>query len=165
MITIENAFANAAVNQKEDNAPVNSAAAAVAAATPTSEPTFTITESQLKELMAAVAAQAVGSQAATPVPANVPMVTSPRQATKPEVCAAHRILTLLDRALSNVIVGTRDHVIVPGNIYLVDQATPEILALLAAGYLIAASGAGRVSSYFARRAADAAARSFALTRR
>jgi hypothetical protein len=162
---MKTAFVNAGVNQTEGNAPVNPAAAAVAAAPPTSEPTFTITESQLRELMAAVAAQAVGSQAATPTPSSVSMVSGPRQATRPEACTAHRLLSLLDRAISNVIVGTRDHVVVPGNLYVVDKATPEVLAVVAASSIIAASGARKVSDYFARLAENAASKSSALTRR
>jgi hypothetical protein len=160
---MKTAVVNAAVNPKEGNAPINPTAAPDAAATPTSEPTFT--ESQLREIMATLTAQALGSQGTAPAPAGAPTAAEPRQATKPEACAAHKLLTLLERTTSKVIVGTRDHVVVPGNLYVVDKATPEVLAVVAAGSIIAASGAKKVSDYFARLAESLAAKSAAFTRR
>jgi hypothetical protein len=140
-----------------NNAPVNPAATPETAATPAPEPTFTFTERQLREMMATVAAETLASQPTTPAPAGMSLVAGPRQATNPEACAAHKVLTLLERVTSTAIVNTRDHILVPGNLYLLDEAVPQALAIVATGSTIAASGASKASSYFARLAERAAA--------
>lgn len=128
----------------------------------TPESTLTLTESELRQIMSEVARQAIGEVMAQPFVPVTPVQAGPRQATKPETCAAHKFLSVLDQGLSKVIVGTRDHVIVPMNIWTVDKAAPQGLAVVAAGSVIAASGAKKISSYFARLAESAAAKSLAL---
>jgi hypothetical protein len=134
---------------------------------PVAPATVTITPESLTAMIQAATQAAVEglmAQAQTSAlvadPVTVP-VTGPRQATKPEACSTHRLLTLLDRAISTAIVGARDHVVVPGNLFLVDRATPEVLAVVAAGCLVAASGAGRLSTYLSRLAENVATKSLA----
>jgi hypothetical protein len=163
MNSMKSAFVNAGVSVKEHDASANPAAASATAATPAPEPTFTLTESQLRELMALTAARDLGPQAATPAPTGGSRAAESLGATRPESCAAYRLLSVLERVTSKVIVGTRDGVVVPANIYLVDEAGPQALALVAAGCMIAASGAGRISTYFTRLAENAAAKSLDRT--
>ena len=129
--------------------------------------TMTITQAELKELLDA-AAKAAANDAVSRIlaaqPASVtPVQAGPRQATKPEACAAHKFLSVLAQGLSKVIVGTRDKVVVPANIYLVDKAIPDTLAVVAAGSVAVASGAANVTGFFTRLAEKAAAKSLALT--
>jgi hypothetical protein len=74
---------------------------------------------------------------------------------------AHRVLSRLEQTASKAIVGLRDRVVVPANLYIADQAKPQALAAVAAGCLVAASGAGRLSTYLARLAETAVAKSLA----
>jgi hypothetical protein len=159
MDNMKTACVNVAVNSKEDSAPVDPATAFGATAPGAPEPTFTITEAQLRELMASIAARDLSSEAAAPAASGVTMSTGPRQATMPEACVAYKLLTRLEQATSRMIVGTRDRVAVPGNLYVVDKASPLVLALLAASCLVAASGAEKVSAYFTRLAANTASKS------
>ncbi len=159
MDSMKTAFVNVAVNSKEDSAPVDPAAALVATAPGAPEPTFTITEAQLRELMASIAPWNLGSEAAAPASTGALTVAARREATKPEACATHKLLTQLEQFTSRLIIGTRDRVVVPGNLYVVDKASPLVLALLAAGCLVAASGAEKVSAYFTLLAANTAAKS------
>lgn len=153
-------------NATSANTSVEAAAAPMPTAATTPEPTFTLTQSELRCVMADLLAQAVATRPVTVTASEVPAATpEPRPSTQPEACSTHRFLSLLEQATSKVIQGARDHVAVPANIYLVDKATPQGLALIAAGSIIAASGARRVSDYFARLAESAAAKSAALTRR
>ncbi len=143
------------------SAPITPAAAREAAATSASQPAFTVTDRELEEMTSGIASEAVQSQAPTPAPAGLSVVAPPRPATSPETCAAHKLLTSLDRATSKAIVGLRDHVVVPANLYVADQAKPQALAAVATGCLVAASGAGRLSAFLARLAQNAAAKSSA----
>lgn len=146
--------------------PVESAAAPVAPVAQTQEPTFSLTASEFQNLMADAVAQALASQGAASAPGeSYAAGPEPCLPTTLEDCATHRLLSLLAQATSKVILAARDHVAVPAHIYAVDKATPQGLALIAAGSIVAASGARRVSDYFARLAETAAAKSAALTRR
>ena len=166
MNTMEAAFANVVVNpavSNKEEEPVKTKKNK-----PVAPATVTVTQESLTAMIQAATQAAIEglmaqAQASTvvAVPAAEP-VTGPRQATKPEACAAHKFLSVLDQGLSKVIVGTRDHVIVPMNIWAVDKAAPQGLAVVAAGSIIAASGAKKVSGYFARLAESAAAKSLAL---
>ena len=129
-----------------------------------------ITEAQLQVLLKQAAAEAIAEAfthvqttvTAVPAPA-VPVIVGPRQATKPEACAAHKFLSVLDQGLSKVIVGTRDHVVVPMNLWVVDKAAPQALAVVAAGSVQVATRAAKVTGFFTRVAEKAAAKSLALT--
>jgi hypothetical protein len=115
------------------------------------------TQAAVEGLMAQAQASTVGA-----VPAAVSAV-GPRKATKPEACAAHKLLSVLDQSLSKVIVGTRDYIVVPMNVWAVDHAAPRGLAVVAAGSVVVASGAAKVTGFFTRLAEKAAAKSLALT--
>jgi hypothetical protein len=159
MNSMKSAFVTAGITQDENNRPADPAAVPVAAATPTCESTLTFTASQLKAILAEAAAQAVESQGTTPAPAGGSTTAEPRHTANPEASATYQFLTRLDQAISRMILGTRDHVVVPANLYLADKATPQVLAVLAAGCLVAASSAGKVNGYFTRLAQHAAAKS------
>lgn len=163
MNSLKSALVNAGIHVKKHDASVDPAAASAAAATPVLEPTFTLTETQLTELIASAVARDMGPLAATPAPAGVAMVAKSHQVTNPETCLAYRLLSVLERATSKVIVSTRDRVIVPANIYVVDEARPQALSVVAAGSMIAASGAIKVSRYFSRLAERAATKAASLS--
>jgi hypothetical protein len=137
---------------------------------PVAPETVTITQESLTAMIQAATQAAVEglmaqAQASAVVADSVAVpVTGPRQATRPEACSAHKLLSVLDQGLSKVILGIRDHV-VPMNIWAVDEAAPQVLAVVAAGSIIAATGARKVSDYFAGLAERAAAGAAALTRR
>ena len=129
-----------------------------------------ITEAQLQALLKQAAAEAIAEAfthvqttvTAVPVPA-VRVIVGSRQATEPEACAAHKFLSILDQGLSKVIVGTRDKVVVPMNLWVVDKAAPQALAVVAAGSVQVATRAAKVTGFFTRVAEKAAAKSLALT--
>lgn len=147
------------INNPVVNASINPAAARVAAATPTAQSTFTFTDSEPGEMISGLAAQALGSGSAAPAPAGEFTIAAPPHATTPEACGGYKLLTRLEQATSKVIVATRDRVVVPANLYVTHKATPQALAAVAAGCLMAASGTGRLSTYLARLAETAVAKS------
>ena len=169
MDSLKRALVNALANREDirerestrntDSSAGDPVAAAAVETASMSEPTFTITETQLREFLASGTARDFGPEAAAPATPGVTLITGPRQATMPEACVVYKLLTRLEQATSRMIIGTRDRVAVPGNLYVVDKASPMALALLAACCVVAASGAERVSAYFTRLAANTAAKS------
>lgn len=78
------------------------------------------TAEEVKAMIAEVlAAQATSAPVATP--------SAPKAATKAEETKGYKFLSWLDRGTHKVVVGTRDYVVVPTNIYLADKAIPDAL--------------------------------------
>jgi len=128
-----------------------------------------ITEAQLQAVLKQAAAEAIAEAfthvqttvAAVPAPA-VPVIVGPRQATKPETFVTHRLISWLDKKSTAILTTTRDKVIVPAHVYVADKAIPDTLAVVAAGSVVVASGAAKVTGFFTRVAEQAAAKSLAL---
>ena len=115
------------------------------------------TEAAVQGILAQIQASSSG-----PI-AGARSAAEPRPATKPEACTAHKVLSLLNRGASSVIIATRDRIAVPANIYLTDQAAPQALALAATGAAVVASGAAKATGFFTRLAEKAAAKSHSMT--
>ena len=130
--------------------------------------TVTITQESLTAMIQAATQAAIEglmaqAQASTvvAVPVAEP-VAGPRQATKPETLVTHRLISWLDKKSSAILTTTRDKVIVPAHVYVADKAIPDTLAVVAAGSVVVASGAAKVTGFFTRVAEQAAAKSLAL---
>ena len=123
MDSMKNAFAtaNVVVNptvSTKEKSPVKTKKTKPVAPVPVTITPESLTAMIQAATQAAVEGLVVQAQASAVVadPVTVP-VTGPRRATNPETCAAHKLLSALDQGLSKVLVGTRDHVFVPMNIW------------------------------------------------
>ena len=147
----------------------SNATATPVVAPPVSPAPVTITEESLTAMIQSATQAAVEGILAqlqaspTGTIAGASSVAEPRQATNPEACTAHKVLSLLNRGASSVIIATRDRVAVPANIYLMDQAAPQALALAATGAAVVASGAAKATGFFTRLAEKSAAKGLTLT--